>query len=93
MRRAPRTDANHADVREALRKAGWVVVDTSRAGAGFPDLVALKAGRIELIEVKDGTLVPSKRQLSKDEAKLHAACAAAGVAIKVVTSIQEAVNL
>lgn len=38
-RRACRVDDNHGAVRNALRKAGAFVADTSGAGSGFPDLV------------------------------------------------------
>lgn len=93
MRRRARTDANHADVRDALRVAGWTVIDTSRAGDGFPDLVALKHGRIEFVEVKDGSKPPSERRLTAAEAQLAKRFLAAGVAVRIVTTIDEAVSL
>ena len=66
--RAARTDRNHQEIAEVFRKAGFSVADTSRLGGGFPDLVVGIAGRNYLIEVKDGTLVPSRRKLTDDEA-------------------------
>lgn len=90
MRRAARTDANHQQVRDALRARSWDVIDTSRAGDGFPDLVALKPGRLVLIEVKDGSKVPSKQRLTEAEAKLHARFKAAGVPVIVVASVADA---
>lgn len=39
MRRAARTDGNHAAVVADLRALGWHVVDLSRAGEGVPDLL------------------------------------------------------
>lgn len=93
MRRRARTDANHAAVTQALRSVGWTVVDTSRVHGGFPDLLAIRRGQMELIEVKDGAKSASRRQLTDEEAKFHQALAAAGVTVKVIASIDEAVNL
>ncbi len=39
MRRAARTDNNHAEIRDGLRDAGYPVHDTSGIGGGFPDLM------------------------------------------------------
>lgn len=93
MRRRARTDANHASVVQALRSAGWTVVDTSRLGGGFPDLLAAKHGRIELIEVKDGRKRPSERALTMAEIKVCDALDKAGVRVRIVTSVEEAVSL
>lgn len=71
MRRAARTDENHAFIRDTLRKAGASVADTSRLGQGFPDLVAGIRGINYLIEIKDGNKIPSQRKLTADEAKWH----------------------
>lgn len=38
MRHAKRTDENHADIRDALRKLGHKVYDYSRVGGGVADL-------------------------------------------------------
>jgi len=68
MRRAARTDRNHAEIINAFRRLGWSVHDTSRLGGGFPDLVAYKSGHsVMLVEVKDGDLPPSRRKLTRDE--------------------------
>jgi Holliday junction resolvase len=56
MTYARRTDSSHAEVRDTLRKLGYAVVDTSRAGSGFPDLVVCdREGRTVLVEVKART--------------------------------------
>jgi hypothetical protein len=52
MRRAARTDRNHAEIRDCLRNMGVRVFDTARIGGGFPDLVACHGGRVYLFEVK-----------------------------------------
>lgn len=90
---AHRRDDNHQAIVAALRAAGWLVLDTSQAGGGIPDLFALKGGRIVPIEVKDGGKRPSARALSEAEQKLHAACLTAGVSIVVVESVEQAVRL
>ena len=93
MRRRARVDANHAEIRSALRAAGWTVVDCARIGAGFPDLLIAKHGHIRMVEIKDGAKVKSKQQLTEDEVQFHALMAAAGVVVSVVTSVEEALAL
>lgn len=48
MRRAARTDTNHAAVVADLRALGWSVLDTSGAGDGFPDIVVGIGGRLPM---------------------------------------------
>jgi Holliday junction resolvase len=93
VRRRARVDANHAEVRSALRAAGWTVVDCARIGAGFPDLLIAKHGRIVMVEIKDGAKVKSAQKLTEDEVQFHALMAAAGVTVSVVTSVEEALEL
>lgn len=53
---AKRVDTNHGDIRDSLRLLGFQVQDTSRLGAGFPDLVVYHPAHMEygikLIEIK-----------------------------------------
>lgn len=93
MRHRARRDSNHAQVRDALRKAGWRVTDTGHVGNGFPDLVAQKHDRVEFIEVKDGSKPPSARKLTEDEADLHAALKQAGVEVRIIESVEQAIRL
>ena len=93
MRRRARTDANHGDVVAALRKAGHYVLDLSRLGSGCPDLLIARRGRLVLVEVKDGSKPPSKRQLTEDEQDVHHALARCGVQVAVITSVQDAMEL
>jgi hypothetical protein len=50
------TDATHKSVRDGLRAAGLVVVDTASVGGGFPDLLVVnpESGRVGFmaLEVK-----------------------------------------
>jgi hypothetical protein len=47
-----RVDANHGEIRNGLRKAGFDVFDCYRLGEGFPDLLVAAHGRLVLLEVK-----------------------------------------
>lgn len=62
-----RVDANHGEIVKVLRRLGWRVLDTSRAGDGFPDLVAyhLATGELRLVEVKTpkGKLTAGQQRL------------------------------
>lgn len=64
MRRAARTDANHAAIVAALRGIGASVASTAAVGNGFPDIVVGFRGRNWLIECKDGSKPPSDRKLT-----------------------------
>lgn len=69
-RYAKRTDNTHAEIRDALREAGWIVTDYSAVGQGVPDLRVLKAnvglwvdakskgGEVEHAQVKFAALHP-----------------------------------
>lgn len=47
-------DNNHREIAEALRVAGNTVVDTSKFGDGFPDLVVIKPdSTVVLVEIKN----------------------------------------
>lgn len=72
MRRAGKVDANQAAITHDLRKLGYSVWITSNFGQGAPDLVVGKDGKTYLFEVKDGSLPPSKRQLTPDEKEFKA---------------------
>jgi hypothetical protein len=94
-RRAARQDSNHGDVLAALVGAGAVCTNTHMVGNGFPDIcVGFKdthgKARIILIEVKDGSKVPSKQRLTEDEQKWWNHWPGDAY---VVTSAREAVEL
>lgn len=93
MTYAKRVDRNHQIIVQALRSVGWHVEDTSRTGRGFPDLVCAKGGRLELVEVKDGSKPPSARLLTLDEIKVCDAFDRHGVRVRVVNSVDEALAL
>lgn len=65
--RARRVDKNHGELIALFRKAGCSVLDTSRLGDGAPDCTIGYGGISLVVEIKDGTRVPSQRQLTDDE--------------------------
>lgn len=93
MRRRAKVDGNHKIIVEALRAAGWYVKDTSGAGNGFADLVVAKVGRLELIEVKDPAQPPNKRALTEAETAVHLGFAQAGIEVRILMTVEEAVRL
>jgi len=58
-----KTDTNHAELRDYMRKLGAIVKDTSMFGNGFPDLLVKYRGRIYYIEIKKS----EKEKLTKAE--------------------------
>jgi len=63
-RRAARTDSNHAEIRDAIRAAGFFCHDCSSYGGGFPDLLCVnRYGQVILFEVKSpgGRLTEAER--------------------------------
>ena len=72
MRRASRTDRNQPEIVAALEAIGASVAITSAVGKGFPDLVVGFRMRTWLLELKDGTLPPSRRTLTPDQIEFKA---------------------
>lgn len=71
MRRAAKVDANQNEITAALRKVGATVQHLHSIGAGCPDLLVGLGGQNYLLEIKDGSLPPSKRKLTRDELAWH----------------------
>jgi Holliday junction resolvase len=87
MKYAAKADRNQPEIVAALRKFGAAVIPTHTVGQGFPDLVVAFNGRTFLLEIKDGEKIPSKRRLTPDQEKFHAAWTGE---IHVVESIEQA---
>ena len=66
-----RVDANHKEVVDALRKAGYSVQSLAAIGHGCPDLLVARGGATFLVEVKDWGKSPSQRKLTTVEAAWH----------------------
>ncbi len=65
MRRAARTDTNHADIRDGLRRAGYPVFDLSKVGGGYPDLMVMSKARDPMFvlmecKTKKGKFTPAQ---------------------------------
>lgn len=76
MRKIARLDRNHTSIVRVLRGVGASVESLATVGGGVPDIVVgiVDAYNIPvnlLVEVKDGSLVPSARRLTPDEVKFH----------------------
>jgi Holliday junction resolvase len=69
MRRAARTDSNQEEIVKALRAVGATVQSLAGVGHGVPDLLVGYQGKTILMEIKDGTKSPSKRELTEDQVK------------------------
>ena len=91
MRTAARTDKNHAEVVAALRKVGASVQSLASIGKGCPDLLVGYHGILYLMEIKDGSNVPSKQLLNPDQKKWHDAWT--GSPVYVVRSIEQALKI
>lgn len=66
--RAKKIDANQPEIVDALRKAGYTVIDTHALGNGFPDLLAVTHNGVNvLIEVKS----PGEKLTGKYEPEFH----------------------
>lgn len=89
MRRAAKVDANQEQVVSALRAAGAVVQSLAAIGKGVPDLLVSFRGSLFLLEVKDGSKVPSAQKLTKDQLTWHQAW---GAPVEVVKSPEQALR-
>ena len=89
MRRAARTDGNHAAIVAALRKIGATAFSLAAVGNGCPDMVVGYRGVNLLLEVKDGARPPSERSLTAAQKEFFAAWAGQAA---VVISASDAVT-
>lgn len=93
MRRAARVDDNHAEILDAVRSLGAMVVDTSAVGSGFPDAIIGWRGRLIWIEIKDGAKRPSARKLTPSQCVFHAEWARINCPVHVVETVSDALRL
>lgn len=85
-----RTDANQQEIVNSLRKHGASVISLAAVGDGCPDLLVGYKGINYLLEVKDGSKVPSQKKLTKDQLKFFETWK--GQAVKV-ESVDEALSV
>jgi Holliday junction resolvase len=86
VRRAAKIDDNQNSIVQGLRKVGCRVLSLAAVGKGCPDLLVYRAGRLYLLEVKDGAKPPSRRKLTQEQVAFHKKWP-----VTVVTSIEEAI--
>jgi hypothetical protein len=72
VRRAAKVDANHSLIVGALISCGATVQSLAVIGKGCPDILIGWKGSNYLVEIKDGSKPPSKRELNPDQCKWHA---------------------
>lgn len=84
-----RVDRTQAEIVAALRQLGASVTPIHALGHGVPDLLVGWRQRWYVLEVKDGTLPSSKRQLTEEEQRWIAAQRAP---VYVVGSVTEAIG-
>jgi hypothetical protein len=72
MRHYAKLDSNHHAVKAYLELHGARVQSLASLGHGVPDLLVGYKGRNYLLEVKDGSLPPSRQYLTPDELEWHA---------------------
>jgi hypothetical protein len=70
-RQTSRVDDNHHEIVRVLREVGATVHDGAAIGDGFPDLIVGFRGINYLIEIKDGSKIPSRRRLTPAQEKFH----------------------
>jgi hypothetical protein len=87
-----RTDANQTRIVKALRAAGCFVQSLAEIGKGCPDLLVIRAGRICILEIKDGDKCPSAQKLTGPEIEWHTSARAYGYQVPVVTCVKEALR-
>lgn len=68
-----RTDNNQKKLVEQIRRLGASVTHLHALGKGNGDLLIGIRGKNFLLEVKDPAKSPSRKKLTKDEVKFHAA--------------------
>lgn len=71
MRRAAKIDANHEQIVSVARAYGATVQSLAAVGNGCPDLLIGYRGYTILVEIKDGTKMPSQRRLTEKQLDWH----------------------
>lgn len=71
MRRAANVDGNQQEIVRILRDCGATVQHLHAVGDGCPDLLCGYRGVNFLLEVKDGSKVPSARLLNARQQEWH----------------------
>lgn len=92
MRRVAAVDRNQPEIVLALRKLGATVLIVAQLKNAFDLLVGYK-GKLHIMEIKDGELIPSKRRLTDGEEKCKSGFKRAGIPYHIVESIKDALDI
>jgi len=90
MRTKAKIDANQTAIVSALRQAGCTVQSLAAVGKGCADLLVGFRGVNYLLEIKDGTLPPSRRHLTDDQIDWHSRWRGS---VRIANSVSEALHL
>jgi len=71
LRLRSRTDKNQGEVVKTFRALGCSVQHLHTVGKGCPDILIGYRGINLLVEIKDGSLIPSAKKLTLDEQGWH----------------------
>ena len=85
-------DSNHPEIVQAFRALGWYILSTAPLKAAC-DLMVIRNGRVIAVEIKDGSLSPSKRKLSEGEAKFRHNWCINGGEYALITSVDDVLTL
>jgi hypothetical protein len=86
---AARVDQNQNTIEQALAQLGWGVKSMARVGQGFPDLLAVKAGRTVYIEVKNPKAYGKRKKPNPLQQELHDWFKRYGVEVLTVTTVED----
>jgi len=92
LRYASKADKNQSEIVAALRKSGAVVLLTHQL-KNCCDCIVYHSGNTYTVEIKDGSLSPSARKLTKGEQQFKEKIESVGVKYHVITSVSEAISL
>lgn len=87
---ACRVDANQKEIVAVWRKLGASVLMLHMVGHGCGDVLVGLNGINILVEIKDGSQVPSRQKLTPDEVEFHSSWKGQ---ICVIRSIEDAIDL
>lgn len=85
-----RIDQNHRLIVRALRDVGASVQSLADIGKGCPDILCAFRDVNYVLEIKDGSLPPSRKKLTEDEQNWHAMWRGP---VHVVESVEDALKV
>lgn len=92
MRTVAKVDKNQPEIVKALRKLGAAILPTHQLKNAFDILVGFR-GKLFMVEIKDGTLPPSKKRLTPGEQKCKQDFESVGVKYHIIYSIDDAIKM